>query len=54
MYEVGKTEENPNANGLALVINKNFTDYVEKKTQEPKTTTTNDDDDNNNNIELVC
>ena len=24
-----KTEENPNAKGLALPINKNFTDYVE-------------------------
>ena len=31
MYEAGKTEENPNAKGLALLmINKNFTDYVEK------------------------
>ena len=29
MYETGKTEENPNAKGLALLINKNFTDYVE-------------------------
>ena len=29
MYETGKTEESPNANGLALLINKNFTDYVE-------------------------
>ena len=24
-----KTEENPNAKGLTLLINKNFTDYVE-------------------------
>ena len=30
MYEAGKTEENPNAKGLALLINKNFTDYVDK------------------------
>ena len=30
MYEAGKTEENPNAKGLALLINKNSTDYVEK------------------------
>ena len=30
MYEAGKTEESPNAKGLALLINKNFTDYVEK------------------------
>ena len=29
MYEAGKTEESPNAKGLALLINKNFTDYVE-------------------------
>ena len=29
MYETGKTEESPNAKGLALRINKNFTDYVE-------------------------
>ena len=29
MYETGKTEENLNAKGLALLINKNFTDYVE-------------------------
>ena len=29
MYETGKTEENPNAKGLVLLINKNFTDYVE-------------------------
>ena len=29
MYETGKTEENPNGKGLALLINKNFTDYVE-------------------------
>ena len=29
MYETGKTEENPNAKGLALLINKNFTDYDE-------------------------
>ena len=29
MYETGKTEESPNAKGLALQINKNFTDYVE-------------------------
>ena len=29
MYETGKTEESPNAKGLALLINKNFTDYVE-------------------------
>ena len=29
MYETGKTEENPKAKGLALLINKNFTDYVE-------------------------
>ena len=28
-YETGKTEEGPNAKGLALLINKNFTDYVE-------------------------
>ena len=33
MYEAGKTEENANAKGLALLINKNFTDYVEKKPQ---------------------
>ena len=26
----GKTEENPNTKGLALIINKKFTDYVEK------------------------
>ena len=30
MYEAGKTEENPNAKRLALLINKNFTEYVEK------------------------
>ena len=30
MYETGKREESPNAKGLALLINKNFTDYVEK------------------------
>ena len=30
MYEAGKTEETPNAKGLALLMNKNFTDYVEK------------------------
>ena len=30
MYETGRTEESPNAKGLALLINKNFTDYVEK------------------------
>ena len=30
MYEAGKTEENPNAKGLALLMNKKFTDYVEK------------------------
>ena len=30
MYEAGKTEESPNAKGLALLINTNFTDYVEK------------------------
>ena len=30
MYEAGKTEENPNANWLALITNTNFTDYVEK------------------------
>ena len=30
MHEAGKTEENPNAKGLARLINKNFTDYVEK------------------------
>ena len=29
MYETGKTQESPNAKGLALLINKNFTDYVE-------------------------
>ena len=29
VYETGKTEESPNAKGLALLINKNFTDYVE-------------------------
>ena len=29
MYETGKTEESPNAKGLALLINKNVTDYVE-------------------------
>ena len=29
MYETGKTEKSPNAKGLALLINKNFTDYVE-------------------------
>ena len=29
LYETGKTEESPNAKGLALLINKNFTDYVE-------------------------
>ena len=29
MYETGKTKENPNAKGLALLINKNFTYYVE-------------------------
>ena len=29
MYETGKTEEKPNSKGLALLINKNFTDYVE-------------------------
>ena len=28
MYEAGKTEENPNAKGSALIINKNSTDYV--------------------------
>ena len=26
MYETGKTEESPNAKGLALLMNKNFTD----------------------------
>ena len=30
MYEAGKTEDNPNAKGLALLISKDFTDYVEK------------------------
>ena len=30
MYEAGKTQENPNAKGLAPLINKNFTDFVEK------------------------
>ena len=30
MYEAGKTAENPNANRLALRINKNFTDFIEK------------------------
>ena len=30
MYEAGKTEENPNTKGLALIINKYFTDYVLK------------------------
>ena len=30
VYEEGKTEKNPNAKGLAPLINKNFTDYVEK------------------------
>ena len=29
MYEAGRTEENPNAKGLALQINTNFTDCVE-------------------------
>ena len=29
MYEVGKTEENPNTKELAILINKNFTDCVE-------------------------
>ena len=29
MYEAGKPEENPNAKGLALLISKTFTDYVE-------------------------
>ena len=29
MYETGNTEESPNAQGLALLINKNCTDYVE-------------------------
>ena len=29
MYETGKTEESPNAEGLAHLINKNFTDSVE-------------------------
>ena len=29
MYEVGKTEKNPHAKRLALIINKNFSDYVE-------------------------
>ena len=28
MYEAGKTEETPNAKGLALLINGNFTDYI--------------------------
>ena len=28
--EAGKTEENQNAKGLALLMNKNFTDYVDK------------------------
>ena len=31
MYEAGKPEEYPNVKGLALIINKDFTDYVEKK-----------------------
>ena len=35
MYEAGKktpkqTEENPNAKGLALILNKSFADFVEK------------------------
>ena len=30
MYEAGKTEESPNAKGLALLINKNFTDLCRK------------------------
>ena len=30
MYEAGKTEENQNTKGMALLMNKNFTDYVEK------------------------
>ena len=31
--ETGKTEESPNAKGLALLINKNFTDYGENYTE---------------------
>ena len=34
MYETGKTEESPNAKGLALLINKNFTDYAENTQTE--------------------
>ena len=30
MYGVGKTEENSNAEGLAITIKKNFTDFVQK------------------------
>ena len=30
MHEVGKTKENLNAKWLALIVNKNFTDYIEK------------------------
>ena len=33
MREVRKSEETPNANGLALVVNKNFSDFAEKKIQ---------------------
>ena len=31
MYAVGETEETPDAKGLALIVNKNFTDYIEKR-----------------------
>ena len=30
MYEAGKTEENPNEKGPALLINTNSTYYIEK------------------------
>ena len=29
MYEVGETEETSSAKGLALIVNENFTDYLE-------------------------
>ena len=31
MYEAGKTEENPNAKGSTLIVNKNCNDYTKKR-----------------------
>ena len=41
MYEVGKAEGKPYAKGLALIVNKNFTEYVEKLKKKPHPVTAN-------------